>query len=133
MLKRFPFFIFVHALLIHPSSLKFFKINPHAYYIASYLSKRWSSPSVRTPNFEYLIWSHWFIQFHPQNLHATLIRRIYIWVFRAQADWTLIHTSHKAPSQSTIEAPITLDGVTLTGDHRINDLQFAGRYHSVCR
>jgi hypothetical protein len=35
-------------------------------------------------------------------------------VFRAQADWTLTHTSHKDAEQSTIEASITLDGVTLT-------------------
>jgi hypothetical protein len=34
--------------------------------------------------------------------------------FRAQADWTLTHTSHKDTEQSTIEASITLDGVTLT-------------------
>jgi hypothetical protein len=35
-------------------------------------------------------------------------------VFRAQADWTLTHTSHKDTQQSTVEASITLDGVTLT-------------------
>jgi hypothetical protein len=35
-------------------------------------------------------------------------------VFRAQADWTLIHTSHKDTEQSIIEATITLDGVTRT-------------------
>jgi hypothetical protein len=35
-------------------------------------------------------------------------------VFRAQADWTLTHTSHKNTEQSTIEASITTDGVTLT-------------------
>jgi hypothetical protein len=35
-------------------------------------------------------------------------------VFRAQADWTLIHTSHNDTEQSTIEASVTLDGVTLT-------------------
>jgi hypothetical protein len=35
-------------------------------------------------------------------------------VFREQADWTLTHTSHKDTEQSTIEASITLDGVTLT-------------------
>jgi hypothetical protein len=34
-------------------------------------------------------------------------------VFRAQADRTLTHTSHKDTEQSTIEASITLDGVTL--------------------
>jgi hypothetical protein len=41
------------------------------------------------------------------------------------------HTSHKDTEQSTIEISITLSGVTLTdcsGDHRMNDLQFAGRY-----
>jgi hypothetical protein len=35
-------------------------------------------------------------------------------VFRAQADWTLAHTSHKDTEQSTIEASTTLDGVILT-------------------
>jgi hypothetical protein len=35
-------------------------------------------------------------------------------VFRAQADLTLIHMSHKDTEQSTIEASITLNGVTLT-------------------
>jgi hypothetical protein len=35
-------------------------------------------------------------------------------VFSAQADGTLTHTSHEDTEQSTIEASITLDGVTLT-------------------
>jgi hypothetical protein len=35
-------------------------------------------------------------------------------VFRAQADWTLTHTTHKDTEQSTIEASIAHDGVTLT-------------------
>jgi hypothetical protein len=35
-------------------------------------------------------------------------------MFRAQADWTVTHTSHKDTEQSTIEASITLDSVTLT-------------------
>jgi hypothetical protein len=35
-------------------------------------------------------------------------------LFRSQADWTLTHTSHKDTEQSTIEASIALDGVTLT-------------------
>jgi hypothetical protein len=55
-------------------------------------------------------------------------------VFRAQADWTLTHTSHKDTEQSTIETSITLNGVTLTywsGNHRMNDLQFAGRYQCL--
>jgi hypothetical protein len=34
-------------------------------------------------------------------------------VFRAQADWTLTHTSHKGTEQSTIEGSVTLDVVTL--------------------
>jgi hypothetical protein len=49
----------------------------------------------------------------------------YYRVFRAQADWSLTHTSYKdtdqstietsiTTEQSTIEASITLDGVTLT-------------------
>jgi hypothetical protein len=32
----------------------------------------------------------------------------------AQADWTLTHRSYKYTEQSTIQASITLDGVTLT-------------------
>jgi hypothetical protein len=36
------------------------------------------------------------------------------WMLRAQADWTLTHTSHKDTEQSTIEDCITFDGVTLT-------------------
>jgi hypothetical protein len=35
-------------------------------------------------------------------------------VFRALAGWALTHTSHKDREQSTTEASITLDGVTLT-------------------
>jgi hypothetical protein len=35
-------------------------------------------------------------------------------VFRTQADVTLTHTSHKDTEQSTIEASVTLDGITLT-------------------
>jgi hypothetical protein len=35
-------------------------------------------------------------------------------VFRVQADWTLTHMSHKDTEQSTIEASVTLDGITLT-------------------
>jgi hypothetical protein len=34
-------------------------------------------------------------------------------MFSAQADWTLIHTTHKDTEQSTVEASITLDGVTM--------------------
>jgi hypothetical protein len=33
--------------------------------------------------------------------------------FRAQADWTLTHTSHEDTEQRTVEVSITLDGVTL--------------------
>jgi hypothetical protein len=35
-------------------------------------------------------------------------------MLRAQADWTLTHTSHKDTEKSTIEASVTLDGVTMT-------------------
>jgi hypothetical protein len=35
-------------------------------------------------------------------------------VFSAQTDWTLTHMSHKDREQSTMEASITLNGVTLT-------------------
>jgi hypothetical protein len=31
-----------------------------------------------------------------------------------QGDWTLTHLGHKDTEQSTIEASITLDGITLT-------------------
>jgi hypothetical protein len=53
--------------------------------------------------------------YSPRKLHFTCgsNRTIYR-VFRAQADWTLTHTNHKDTEQSTIEATITLDGVTLT-------------------
>jgi hypothetical protein len=47
-------------------------------------------------------------------------QRILYRVFRAQTAWTLTHTSHKDTEQSTIEASITLDGVTLT-DSLISD------------
>jgi hypothetical protein len=43
-----------------------------------------------------------------------LVRVVMYRVSSAQADWTLTHTSHKDTEQSTIEASITLDGVTLT-------------------
>jgi hypothetical protein len=55
-------------------------------------------------------------------------------VFRAQADWTSTHTSHKDTEHSAIEASVTLDGVTLTqwsGDLRMNDLQLAWRYQCL--
>jgi hypothetical protein len=42
---------------------------------------------------------------HMQDMHR---------VFRAQTDRTLTHTSHKDTEQSTIEASITLDGITPT-------------------
>jgi hypothetical protein len=35
-------------------------------------------------------------------------------VFRVQDGWTLTHTSHKDTEQSTIEASVTPNGVTLT-------------------
>jgi hypothetical protein len=35
-------------------------------------------------------------------------------VFSAQADWALTHMTYKDIEQSTIEASITLDGVTMT-------------------
>jgi hypothetical protein len=42
----------------------------------------------------------------------SLVHYIYR-VFREQADWTLTHMSHKDTEQSTREASITLDDVTL--------------------
>jgi hypothetical protein len=51
--------------------------------------------------------SRWLV---PESQKSLTLYR----VFRAQADWTLTHTSHKDTEQSTIEASITLDGVTLT-------------------
>jgi hypothetical protein len=48
-------------------------------------------------------------------------------VFRAQADWTLTHTSRRDTEQSTVEASITLSGVKLTDSLisclQMNDLQ----------
>jgi hypothetical protein len=43
--------------------------------------------------------------------HKTIVN---YWVFRTQADWTWTHTSHEDTEESTTEASITLDGVTLT-------------------
>jgi hypothetical protein len=48
-----------------------------------------------------------------QELEADNLTVIYI-VFGAQAEWILTHTSHKDTEQSTTEASITLDDVTLT-------------------
>jgi hypothetical protein len=42
-----------------------------------------------------------------------IISSIY-WSISTQADCTLIDTSHKDKEEGTIEASITLDGVTLT-------------------
>jgi hypothetical protein len=35
-------------------------------------------------------------------------------MFSAHADWTLTHGSHKDTEQSTTEASVTLNGITLT-------------------
>jgi hypothetical protein len=51
-------------------------------------------------------------------------------VFSAQADWTLNDTSHKDTEQSTVQACITLNGVTLT-DSLIR--WSPNEWHSVCR
>jgi hypothetical protein len=51
-------------------------------------------------------------------------------MFRAKADWTLTHTSHKDTEQSTIEVSIKLDGVTLT-DPLIR--WSSNEWPSVCR
>jgi hypothetical protein len=57
-------------------------------------------------------------------------------VFSAQANRTLTHTSHKDTEQSTTEASITLDGLTLT-DPLIrsspNELSSFFREITVCR
>jgi hypothetical protein len=46
-------------------------------------------------------------------LGDVLIYMVIYRVFKAEADWTLTHMSHKDTEQSTIEASITLYGVTL--------------------
>jgi hypothetical protein len=62
---------------------------------------------------------------HALDCAATVIgqSRVYVYktksnvlyrMFSAQADWTLTHMSHKDTEQSTTEASITFDGVTLT-------------------
>jgi hypothetical protein len=57
---------------------------------------------------------------HSQHVYIPALRHSFMdrmqkyRVFNGQADWTLTHTSHKDTEQSTIEACITLDGVTLT-------------------
>jgi hypothetical protein len=50
----------------------------------------------------------------PTDGHQLQHRHFIYRVFRAQADWTLTHTSHIDTEQSTIEASIALDGVTQT-------------------
>jgi hypothetical protein len=58
---------------------------------------------------------------------------LYAWIYRvfsAQADWTLTHTSHKDTEHSTIEASITLDGVTRTNSLLI---WTPDEWPSVCR
>jgi hypothetical protein len=51
----------------------------------------------------------------PVPCHRPLLTPVIMYrVFGAQADWTLTHTSHKDTEQTTREASITLDGVTLT-------------------
>jgi hypothetical protein len=52
----------------------------------------------------------WAVEPHSPSLYRVNIYR----VFRAQAGWTLTHTSEKDTEQSTVEASITFDGVTLT-------------------
>jgi hypothetical protein len=76
----------------------FFQLNPcgNSLYVTSSLTRRWVC----------LLWIY------------LIFRQVYVLhiyrVFRAQAGWTLTHTSHKDAEQSTTEASITLDGVTLT-------------------
>jgi hypothetical protein len=57
----------------------------------------------------YLQWRYLLRGWWPGYLQCAKIL-----LFRAQADWALTHASHKDTEQSTIEASITLDGVTLT-------------------
>jgi hypothetical protein len=55
-------------------------------------------------------------------------------VFIAQADWKLIHTSHKDTEESKMEASITLGDVTptnLSGDNRLKGIQFTGEIPSL--
>jgi hypothetical protein len=63
-------------------------------------------------SFQFLYWS--FTQVFLVELVLCIFSGYMYRVFRAQADWTLTHTSHKDTEQSTIEASITLDGVTRT-------------------
>jgi hypothetical protein len=60
-------------------------------------------------------------------------RRVVNTIGCSERSWLDTHTSHKDTEQSTIEASITLGGITLTdsGDHRMNDLKFAGRYQCL--
>jgi hypothetical protein len=63
---------------------------------------------------------HYFILPHNQGKMTSRIEKaddsgIEIYrVFRAQANWTLTHTSHKNTELSIMKASITLDGVTMT-------------------
>jgi hypothetical protein len=54
-----------------------------------------------------------FLAKHQLHIAMPYIHCLYM-VFRAQADLALTHTSHAHTEQSTIEASITLDDVTLT-------------------
>jgi hypothetical protein len=86
------------------------------YYLYEKLRNNWEGPQLYhgyarllPDTFYYYYWcSKRWLPLWRNELSATYR------VFRAQADWTLTHTSHKDTEQSTMEASVTLDGVTLT-------------------
>jgi hypothetical protein len=52
--------------------------------------------------------------FKPKHVFCALQVKMLALESYVQADWTLTHTSHRDTEQSTTEAFIRLDGVTLT-------------------
>jgi shikimate kinase len=51
---------------------------------------------------------------YSNEIYADLSKESKYRMFSAKADWTLTHTCHKNKKQGTVEAAITLNGVTLT-------------------
>jgi hypothetical protein len=76
--------------------------------------KRRNSEYYTVQHRQNLLESTWMILAQHYAEFRILALAVIYRVFRAQADWTLTHTSHKDTEQSTIEASITLDGETLT-------------------
>jgi hypothetical protein len=72
--------------------------------------------NLQYSKFKFRIFSFWRKGSYGKFLHGKMQICLIVlyWVFRAQADWTLAHTSHTDTEPRTIEASIIRDGVTLT-------------------